>query len=127
MCGQDDGEGADVALRSGCPGGATGTSLKPVQPMGQQGVGPVHFLPLRCSVSDVSDIALARNHCISINCFFPLAFYYHKVGCGPKLIFWPPLARGKEGFRCSSVLHRQVKHPPPQGGDGEPSWLLPTE
>lgn len=122
-----DGESADVALRIAGPGGATGTILEQVQPVGQQGVAPVHFLSVRCSVSDVSAIALARNYCISINCFFPLAFCYHKVVCGPKSIFWPVLAGGKEGFHCSSVLHRQVKHSPAQGGDGEPSWLLPTE
>lgn len=85
VCG-GDGEGSDD-LRIGGPTGATGTSMKQVQHVGQQGVCPVHFLSVRCSMSDVPAIALARNHCIAVDCSFPLAFCYHKVGCGPKFIF----------------------------------------
>lgn len=95
------GEGANVALRAGGPGRATGTSVGQVQPVGQQGVCPVHFVSVRCSVSDVPAIALARNHCIAMNCFFPLAFSYHKVGCGPKFIFSHLLPGERKVFTAS--------------------------
>lgn len=113
-----DGEGADVTLRTGGPGGATGTSMEQVQPVGQQGVFPVHFLSVRCSVSDVAAIAWPGTIVLPLIAFFSLHFAVIKLAVDPSSSF-ATSCQGK-GFHCSSVLHRQV-------GDGEPSWLLPTE
>lgn len=50
--------------------------------------------------------------------FFPLHFAIIKLAMDPSSSF-ATSCQGK-GFHCCSVSHRQV-------GDGEPSWLLPTE